>query len=138
MGKWSQLNWDGDNFLCRMLLIPKIDSMIRHRDKDTLFASYLPHKLPFIRLSAYIIYFTLVNKCLTELLCTSTTLNQPISKPKQHSLWYSFTIYTYVCIVTANISGYTVKGTFKRQFYSACSCVARCQYIVGNLSQHMS
>ena len=78
LAKWSQMKWDGGKSLCRMLLITKIDSLICHTDKDTLFASCLLHKLPFIRLRAYIICFTLVHKCLTEFLHTSPTLNQLI------------------------------------------------------------
>ena len=121
--------------LCRMLLIPKLDSLIHHRDKDTLFASCLLHKLPLIRLHAYIIYFTTVHNCLTELLCTSPTLNQPVPNniaygtPSLYICTYSYCQYFWL---------YNKRGTFKRQFYSACNCVARCQYIVRNPSQHMS
>ena len=84
-----------DKSLCRMLLMPKIDSLIRHRDKDTLIASCLLYKLPFIRLFAYIIYFTLVLKCLTELLRKSPTLDQPMPN---NTACGALSLYTYTYV----------------------------------------
>ena len=43
------------NLCVECSLIPMIDSSIYHRDKDTLFVSFLLHKLPFIKLLTYII-----------------------------------------------------------------------------------
>ena len=84
-----------DKSLCRMLLMPKIDSLIHHRDKDTLFASCLLHKLLFIRLCAYIIYFTLELKCLTELLRKSPTLDQPMPN---NTACGTLSLYTYTYV----------------------------------------
>ena len=53
LGKWSQINFDGNNFYVKCPLIPTIDALIHYRDKDTLFGSCnLLYKLPFIRMCA--------------------------------------------------------------------------------------